>query len=306
MPYGAVMNLYTLEVFLVGGPVSPKFVERNPEVSRIIEIRGDQTLKELHQAIFMAFDREFQHMYEFQFGGKGPNDPNARRFGLAGALEESAQGELEGDVAKTTLDTLKLKTHEAFGYWFDFGDDWWHQVNVISVQKKTPKSKYPKVTNRIGESPPQYVVGPEEVEADPMIWTLRVELLFGLYATEECVRVIEIDSSAILGDLHMAIQAAVGFDKDHLYEFYVAKKERSRDKERFDDENEGIYTTTLEALYPLEKGKKLYYLFDYGDSWLFKITKSRVKPHPPKKDTKYPRVIESIGGNPDQYPDRDE
>ena len=58
--------------------------------------------------------------------------------------------ELEGDVTQTTLDALKLKKDEAFGYWFDFGDDWWHQINVLSIEKKTVKGGYPKVIKRIG------------------------------------------------------------------------------------------------------------------------------------------------------------
>lgn len=301
------MELYTLEVFLIGGPLTAEFVEKNPEVSRTIKIRGDQTLADLHQAIFTAFDREDEHLYEFQFGGEGPNDPKARRFGLprldlaSGRLDRS-----EGDVSKTTLDAVNLKQDEPFGYWFDFGDDWWHQINVISVEKKAPKGKYPKITKRIGESPPQYAEEPEKSEESQMIWTLKVELLFGLYATDECIRVIEIPSSATLGDLHLAIQDAVGFDDDHLYEFYIAKTERSRNRQTFDDENGGLYTITLEQLYPLEKGWKLYYLFDYGDSWLFKIARSRVKPHPPEKGIEYPRVVKRIGEDPDQYPNWEE
>ena len=41
-------RLYTLEVYLIGGPVSEKFAKKNPVVSRTIQIRGDQTLKMLH------------------------------------------------------------------------------------------------------------------------------------------------------------------------------------------------------------------------------------------------------------------
>jgi len=91
-----------------------------------------------------------------------------------------------------------------------------------------------------------------------------------------------------------------------LYEFYISRTERSRDRIRFDDENGDIYNVTLESLYPLEKGKKLYYLFDYGDNWLFKITKSRKKPTEPMEGIEYPRVVESVGNNPEQYPIYDE
>jgi len=46
---------------------------------------------------------------------------------------------------------------KGIGYWFDFGDDWWHQINVLSVEPKTPQGEYPKITNRVGQSPPQYM-----------------------------------------------------------------------------------------------------------------------------------------------------
>ena len=148
------MNIYTLEVFITSGPVDRKFVKKNPVMSRTLEIRGDQTLDELHEIIFKAFDRFDQHLYEFQVGGKGPNDPKARRYSLS---ESSEVIEMAGDVAETVMDALKLKKDEAFGYLFDFGDDWWHQVNVIAIEKKTPKGRYPKIANRVGQSPPQYM-----------------------------------------------------------------------------------------------------------------------------------------------------
>jgi hypothetical protein len=61
--------------------MSEEFVKENQVVLRKIEIRGDQTLEDLHIAIFDAFDREEEHLYEYQIGGKGPNDPQAVRYG---------------------------------------------------------------------------------------------------------------------------------------------------------------------------------------------------------------------------------
>ena len=37
-------RLYTLCVFLIGGPISEKFAKKNREISRTIQIRGDQTI----------------------------------------------------------------------------------------------------------------------------------------------------------------------------------------------------------------------------------------------------------------------
>ena len=150
-------GLYTMDVFIISGPVTEQFVERNPVLSRTIEIRGDQTLEDLHQAIFDAFDREDEHMYEFQIGGRGPNDPKARRYVLAEEFENPMGApNPAGDVSKAAIGSLKLKVDESFGYWFDFGDDWWHQITVTAIKEEIPTGDYPRVIKRVGESPPQY------------------------------------------------------------------------------------------------------------------------------------------------------
>jgi hypothetical protein len=151
-------RLYTLDVFLLSGPISEKFAKKNPVVSRTIKIRGDQTLEDLHHAIFDAFGRSDHHMYEFQFG-KGPMDPKAPRYVLPGAFETDL-GEKNpptGRVDQTRIDSLGLEMGRSFGYWFDFGDDWWHQIEVEAIEEKVPVGKFPKVTKRVGKSPPQYL-----------------------------------------------------------------------------------------------------------------------------------------------------
>ena len=150
-PPASPANLYVLEVFLQGGPVSEKFA--NKVVSRVIEIRGDQTLEQLHQAIFQAYDRWDQHLYEFQFG-KRPFDPDGPNFGVA---EGAAGKKGRGDARTTKLDDLGLTPDRVFGYWFDFGEDWYHQVQVMRIEPAIPTVTYPRVIKRVGKSPPQYL-----------------------------------------------------------------------------------------------------------------------------------------------------
>ena len=156
-------RLYTLEVTITSGLVTEGFARDNPVVSRTIQIRGSQTLEALHYAIFDAFDRDDAHMYEFQFG-KGPHDSEGERYVLPMAMDDLFGGgpEIAGDVTEATIASLGLKTDQVFGYWFDFGDDWMHQINVVAIDEKAPRGKYPRVTERIGESPPQYVDWEEE------------------------------------------------------------------------------------------------------------------------------------------------
>ena len=143
-------NLYVLSVNLVGGPISKKFA--NKEISRVIEIRGDQTLEQLHVAIFEAYERWDEHLYEFQFG-KRPFDRDGPNYGIANPNETKRN---EGDARATKLDELGLTTNKVFGYWFDFGDDWYHQVRVDRIEQAISIVTYPRVIRRVGKSPPQY------------------------------------------------------------------------------------------------------------------------------------------------------
>ncbi len=157
-------RLFTLEVCITSGPMTEKFIKKNKVVCRTMQIRGYQTLEDLHDAIFDAFDREDEHMYEFQVGGKGPMDPKARRYVLSGVFENSMPEtpRAAGDVTCTSIGSVGLKKYDAFGYWFDFGDDWWHQINVVEVEETARRGKCPKVIKRVGESPPQHVDWDEE------------------------------------------------------------------------------------------------------------------------------------------------
>jgi Plasmid pRiA4b ORF-3-like protein len=158
LPTEPKKQVYTLEIYITSGPMSERFMKKNRVLGRTIQMRGDQTLENLHEAIFDAFDREEEHLYEFQIGGRGPQDPQASRYSL-GSLDDA---ELDGAVETTTLASLELKVNSPFGYWFDFGDDWWHQVNLIALEAAEPGARYPKVIKRVGPSPPQYVDWDEE------------------------------------------------------------------------------------------------------------------------------------------------
>jgi hypothetical protein len=119
-------------------------------------------LQALHRAIFKAFDREEEHLHEFNFG-KGPYDRNGPRYTLASNTKDFMTDEVTaGDVAKTTLDSLNLEVGRAFGYWFDFGDDWRHEIRVEAIEDAPSTGRFPKVTARVGDSPRQYA-DPEEL-----------------------------------------------------------------------------------------------------------------------------------------------
>jgi len=91
--------------------------------------------------------------YEFQFGKRPMDEP---RYVLPIAAEYGDDERSAGVVHETSIESLGLKKGRSFWYWFDFGDDWWHQIKVRAVGPDAPSGKYPKITKKVGKSPPQY------------------------------------------------------------------------------------------------------------------------------------------------------
>jgi len=131
------------------------------------------------------------------------------------------------------------------------------------------------------------------------IYFFRVALAKGVW------RKIEISSNHTLLDLHNAIQNAFQFDSDHLYSFFMDGIPWSDEKfsSPFEDEGPHVGEVRIGEL-GLAKGQTILYLFDYGDELRFSVTLEEIqqdKPHPKK-----PRIIESKGKNPEQYPNWEE
>jgi hypothetical protein len=91
----------------------------------------------------------------------------------------------------------------------------------------------------------------------------------------------EVPTVCSLYDLHLFIQRTINFENDHLFEFYAGRDERNR-KLTFSEQSGypydgGAYEEIfLKDIYPL-KGLKLFYLFDFGDNWIFEFHKARKK-----------------------------
>ena len=135
---------------------------------------------------------------------------------------------------------------------------------------------------------------------------LKVECVRGTYLRDDCVRVIAMDDTASLLDLHEVIQDAVSFGRDHPFEFYTAnsgspyaRKNWITLAEDWDEKVDAFRDTQLKDIWPLGR-KKLYYWFDFGDAWIFEIRKMRSTKADASLDT--PRVLERIGPDPEQYP----
>ena len=155
------MNIYRLKVTLLGGP--PRAKER---VWRTIDIKGNQTLDQLHKAIFKAFDRFDEHLYSFYMT---TNRRDATQEYASPYLFEDndfPSGGIPGRARNAKLDKLELRAQKKFYYMFDYGDDWEHVVQVLSVRDEEPVGRYPRISERHGESPPQYPELDEDDEED--------------------------------------------------------------------------------------------------------------------------------------------
>jgi hypothetical protein len=131
-------------------------------------------------------------------------------------------------------------------------------------------------------------------------------------------RDIEIPGNQSLYRLAEAIVASFDFDFDHAFGFYSdlgwdyydssVRYELFTDMEmaggwvRLDDQPKaGSVKRTKIAQALGEPGRKMQFVFDYGDDWRFEI---EVKDFGAKaKGVKYPRILAAKGTSPEQYPD---
>ena len=148
-------------------------------------------------------------------------------------------------------------------------------------------------------------------QENPMVWTFKITCEGGAYWEHEWIREFELPSDYSLNDLHDAIQEMTEFDNDHLFDFFAGRNARNpkikfADVIDWEDRNDIFSRITLADIYPLPKRLALYYLFDFGDSWTFRILRKRNKPKEIEKHVHYPKIISEIGEQIEQYPSYDE
>jgi hypothetical protein len=121
-------------------------------VHRVIAVRGDLTLVDLHYALQSAFGWDDDHMYAFwpgaQFwtsaddhftrpcGGDAPADPAEHSAGIR-------------------LDSLALSPGEGLAYVFDFGDEWRVRLRLEEIVADDGHPS-PRLIEAVGDAPPQY------------------------------------------------------------------------------------------------------------------------------------------------------
>ena len=119
-------------------------------------------------------------------------------------------------------------------------------------------------------------------------------------------RDIELAEDQTLEDLHLAIQQAYGWYDDHLYSFYMSGRAWDSSSEIGSPWSDApVHTHQVQiGQLDIKVGRKILYLFDYGDNHEFDVTFLSINSQAGKG--KYPEVVAKQGESPPQYPDYDE
>jgi hypothetical protein len=118
-------------------------------------------------------------------------------------------------------------------------------------------------------------------------------------------RLIAMPADATLDDLVGLILRSVDFDSDHLYEFTYRDRLGAEASASHSAMDEGPWADQIPVgTLPLEPGQTMNLLYDFGDSWKFTVKLERIEP--PGAKAKRPRILESHGKAPPQYPDWEE
>lgn len=121
-------------------------------------------------------------------------------------------------------------------------------------------------------------------------------------------RTLELRGDHTLDDLHLAIQRAFDWDNDHLYAFFLSGKawdEATMYASPHDDAEQTADSVYLEDVFQ-RAGKKFLYIFDYGDDLRHRLTLEAILRGGVQPGTDYPRLRETHGAAPPQYPDAED
>jgi hypothetical protein len=119
-------------------------------------------------------------------------------------------------------------------------------------------------------------------------------------------RLIAMPADSTLDDLVGLVLHSVDFDDDHLYEFRYRDRLGANVSAVHPAMDEGPWADRVPiGTLPLEPGQTMQLVYDFGDDWRFTVKLERVEP-PGARAKKRPRILESHGKAPPQYPNWDE
>jgi hypothetical protein len=120
--------------------------EVEPRIWRRVEIPASYRLDELHRALNATMGWLDYHLHEFRIGDF--------RYG-APDVDMSAMGDRTLPEENIVIGDLARAGTKRFGYWYDFGDDWWHTVDIQSLGPAQRGVFYPRCVDGAGACPPE-------------------------------------------------------------------------------------------------------------------------------------------------------
>ena len=115
----------------------------NPPIWRRVVVPGTIRLDRLHKVIQLAMGWENCHLHKFTAGrdSYGIPDPDFDSDVL--------------DERRYTLQNLVTKIGQRFGYQYDFGDNWEHEVQFEQMLSADPAFKHPACLDGENACPPE-------------------------------------------------------------------------------------------------------------------------------------------------------
>ncbi|MCA1993122.1 MAG: plasmid pRiA4b ORF-3 family protein [Coleofasciculus sp. S288] len=137
------------------------------------------------------------------------------------------------------------------------------------------------------------------------LYVFKVSLKMERYARNTIWRRIAIPAKLTFEHLSSIILKSVNFDNDHLYCFSYKNHFGWTVQINHPYLEEPPFTTEIcIGDLGLKEGKSITYVFDFGDNWEFNVQLERIEPANPK--IKNPKILETYGESPEQYPAWDE
>ncbi|MFI8569714.1 plasmid pRiA4b ORF-3 family protein [Rhodococcus sp. NPDC078407] len=99
-----------------------------PQVWRLVRIRSDLLLSELHSVLQRVLGWEDRHMHAFDVGTPGA----MRRFEMAESLDDEPDDEAESEE-RVRIDEVLTTRGSVLNYQYDFGDGWTHTIVLEQV-----------------------------------------------------------------------------------------------------------------------------------------------------------------------------
>jgi len=123
----------------------------------------------------------------------------------------------------------------------------------------------------------------------PGIVRLSITLL---YVEPKVARRMDVPADTYLDDLHLYIQAAMGWEDCHVWGF-DARRYGRRAHWSVDDWGDSTDATLLDVIAFLQGNQECTYVYDYGDSWTHRIRIGKLQPE--RDDRRYPYLVSGTG-----------